>query len=75
VAKRLVNSGNSKVRNVLIQVGWKVGGAITVAHGFAVIAKGTCPGCGQNWSLEHRKCVGGLFPNEKEQCTHRECGM
>lgn len=69
----IVNKNNSKVRNLLLQLNWKVDTVITLAHGHAIIAMGTCPGCGKKWSREHRGCVMGLFPNQQEQCNHREC--
>lgn len=75
MAKLILDPSNGKVRNLLLQVGWQVGGAITMAHGYAIIAKGKCPTCTRKWTKEHRKCVPGLFPGEDGQCGHRECGF
>lgn len=72
---RVYNPKNGKIRNMLLKMGWTVGSAINTVQGRAIIAKGTCPGCNQKWTTEHRKCVPGLFPGETGQCTHRECGM
>lgn len=72
---RVFNPRDGKIRNMLIGMGWKVGTVISLAQGYAIIAKGVCPGCQRRWSTEHRKCVQGLFPGTKEQCNHKECGM
>jgi hypothetical protein len=73
---RAYNPKDGKIRNMLIEMGWKVGSVLSFAEGHAIIVKkGKCPGCERKWTKEHRKCVPGLFPGQKEQCDHRECGM
>lgn len=72
---RIFKPKDSKIRNMLIEMGWVAGRAINFAHGHAIIAGGVCPGCQRGWTKEHRKCVPGLFPGQKEQCNHKECGM
>ena len=75
MAKRIFTPKDGKIRNMLVTMGWKIGGVLTFAQGHAVIAKGVCPGCQHKWSKDHRKCVPGLFPGEREQCNHKECGF
>lgn len=61
---RVYDPKDGRIRNLLIRMGWTVGGVLTFAQGHAIIAMGTCPGCEKKWSRAHRKCVPGLFPGE-----------
>ena len=59
---------DGKIRTALVHTGWKISKVISTAEGLAIIAKGTCPGCGKAWSKKHRECVPGLFPgSEKDE--------
>jgi len=65
---------DGKIRDALVQMGWKVGAVLSFAQGHKVIAMGRCPGCERKWTKAHRACVPGLFPGQTEQCNHKECG-